>query len=57
MISENLERMGLRVIGLDLLRMGGRRAQEKIRHDQGVIGAVTLELAQKGRSAKLKLTS
>jgi len=54
---ETLERMGLRVIGLDLLRMAGSRAQEKIRHDQGVIGAIALELAQKGRRAKLKLTS
>ena len=57
MDNQNLERMGLRVIGLDLLRMAGQRSQEKIRHDQGVIGAVTLELAQKGHRAKLKLTS
>lgn len=53
----NLERMGLRVLGTDLLRMSGKRYLEKIRHDQGVIGAITLELAQCGRRAKLKLTS
>lgn len=51
---ENLERMGLRVVGTDLLRMSGVRSQEKIRHDQSVLGAVVLELAQKGRRAKLK---
>ncbi|HML16581.1 MAG TPA: uridine diphosphate-N-acetylglucosamine-binding protein YvcK [Bryobacteraceae bacterium] len=55
--TENLERMGLRVIALDLLRMAGTSGREKIRHDQGVIGAVALELAQKGQRAKLKLTS
>ena len=54
---DHLERMGLRVIGMDLVRMSGARMQEKIRHDQGVLGAVVLELAQKGRRAKLKLTS
>jgi uncharacterized cofD-like protein len=54
---ENLERMGLRVTGTDLVRMSGVRTQEKIRHDQGVLGAVVLELAQQGRRAKLKLTS
>ncbi len=52
-----LERMGLRVLGTDLLRMSGERYREKIRHDQGVIGAIALELAQSGRRAKLKLTS
>jgi uncharacterized cofD-like protein len=51
---ENLQRMGLRVIGTDLLRMSGARTQEKIRHDQGVLAAVILELAQKGERAKLK---
>ena len=54
---ENLERMGLRVVGTDLLRMSGARKQEKIRHDQSVLGAVVLELAQKGRRAKLKTTA
>lgn len=50
---ENLQRMGMRVIGTDLLRMSGARSLEKIRHDQSVLGAVVLELAQKGRRAKL----
>jgi hypothetical protein len=34
--------------------MAGARSMEKIRHDPGVLGAVVLELAQKGRRAKLK---
>jgi uncharacterized cofD-like protein len=54
---QNLKRLGLKVIGVDLVRMGGRRIDKtdpKIRHDQSVIGAVTLELAQKGRRAKGK---
>ena len=45
---ENLERMGLKVIAEDLLRMSGKRVQEKIRHDSSVIGAIAIELAQKG---------
>lgn len=55
--AENLERMGMRVIGSDLLRMAGSPAQEKIRHDQGAVAAVAIELAQEGHRAKLKLTS
>ena len=54
---QNLKRLGLKVVGVDLVRMGGRRSDKtdrKIRHDQSVIGAVTLELAQKGRRAKGK---
>ena len=51
---DNLKAMGLRVISTDLLRMGGLRANEKIRHDPGVLGAVVLELAQKGRRARLR---
>lgn len=54
---ENLKRMGVRVIGADLVRMSGARMQERIRHDQSVLGAVVLELAQKGRRARLKMTS
>jgi uncharacterized cofD-like protein len=52
---QNLKEMGLNVIGVDLVRMEGRRAKTdpKIRHDQTVVGAVTLELAQKGRRAKM----
>ena len=53
----NLERMGIRVVATDLIRMGGNKFQEKVRHDQGVIGAVALDLAQQGRRARLKLTS
>jgi uncharacterized cofD-like protein len=49
---DTLKRMGLRVISTDLLRMSGARSQEKIRHDQGVLGAVVLELAQKGRRTR-----
>jgi uncharacterized cofD-like protein len=51
---ENLERMGLKVIAADLLRMGGTRAQEKIRHDSGVLGAIAFELAEKGYKRKSK---
>jgi len=54
---ENLDKMGLEVVAADLLRMSRGRAQDKIRHDQGVIAAVVIELAQRGRRAKLKLTS
>jgi uncharacterized cofD-like protein len=49
---DNLKALGLRVISTDLLRMSGTRANEKIRHDPGVLGAVVLELAQKGRRAR-----
>jgi uncharacterized cofD-like protein len=45
----NLERMGVKIIGEDLLRSGGRRPQDvtsyKIRHDSSALGAVALELA------------
>ncbi len=51
----NLERMGIRVLGADLLRMSRYQQPEKIRHDQGAIGAVTMELAQQARCATLKL--
>jgi uncharacterized cofD-like protein len=51
---ENLERMGLKVIEADLLRMSGTRAQEKIRHDSSVIGAIAFDLARKGHKRKLK---
>jgi uncharacterized cofD-like protein len=55
--AANLERMGLRVIATDLVRMGAGQLQEKVRHDQSVTGAVAIELAQQGHRAKLKLTS
>jgi hypothetical protein len=37
--------------------MSRDRSQDKIRHDQGAIAAVVIDLAQRGRRAKLKLTS
>ncbi len=55
MTFANLERMGIKVLGADLLRMSRYQQPEKIRHDQGVIGAVTMELAQQARCATLKL--
>jgi len=51
---ENLERMGLKVIAADLLRIAGKRVPEKIRHDSSVIGAIAFELAQKGYRRKSK---
>jgi uncharacterized cofD-like protein len=51
---DNIERMGLRVLGTDLLRMSGVRAQDKIRHDQGAVGAVAIELARQGYRARSK---
>ena len=54
---ENLKRMGLTVLQTDLLRMSGRRAPEKIRHDPAVLGAVAVELAQQGRRAKSRKLS
>ena len=46
----NLERMGLKVLGEDLLRMARFRAQEKIRHDAAVLGAIVVQLAQEARA-------
>jgi uncharacterized cofD-like protein len=51
---DTLKRMGLKVVGADLVRMAGRLSDQKIRHDQSVLGAVTLDLAQKARRAKAK---
>jgi uncharacterized cofD-like protein len=51
---ENLERMGLKVIAADLLRMSGNRVPEKIRHDSSVIGAIAFDLAQKAYKRKSK---
>jgi uncharacterized cofD-like protein len=53
--TANLEALGLEVLCADLLRMSRARVGEKIRHDPGSIGAVTLELAQQGRRRKRKL--
>jgi uncharacterized cofD-like protein len=51
---DNLERMGVKVIAEDLVRLSVQRAPEKIRHDSSVIGAIAIELAQKGQKRKLK---
>ena len=41
----------------DLVRISGRRAQDKIRHDPGAISAVAIQLARQGRRAKERLAS
>jgi uncharacterized cofD-like protein len=51
---DELKRMGLNVLEVDLLRKSGLSPQEKIRHDQGTLGAVVLELAGQGRYAKIR---
>ena len=53
----NLEAMGLEIMALDLLRMRRGQSGEAVRHDPGVTAAVAVELAQRGRSRKRKLTS
>jgi uncharacterized cofD-like protein len=52
-----LERMGVKVVAVDLLRMNDRAARGKIRHDSTAIAAVAMELAQKGRRIRRKLAS
>jgi hypothetical protein len=52
-----LNAMGVKVLKADLVRMAGRRVQEKIRHDPGAIGAIAIQLAQQGRRAKERLAS
>jgi uncharacterized cofD-like protein len=54
---ETLQRMGMRVLATDLLRLSSRRVTEKIRHDSGAVAAVAIELAQQGRRARRKLAS
>ena len=49
---DNLEQMGIAVVGQDLLRTFADRPHDKIRHEPGVLGAVVLELAQQGRKAR-----
>ncbi|HVO99070.1 MAG TPA: YvcK family protein [Bryobacteraceae bacterium] len=49
---DNLEKMGLKVVEADLLRMYGNQVQEKIRHDSSVIAAIALELARKAHKRK-----
>jgi 2-phospho-L-lactate transferase/gluconeogenesis factor (CofD/UPF0052 family) len=50
----NLERLGCAVLAADLLRKSARSADPKVRHDSGVLGAVAIELAQRGRHKKRK---
>jgi uncharacterized cofD-like protein len=52
-----IEATGVRVIQADLVRLAGRRIQEKIRHDPGAISAVAIDLARQGRRAKERLAS
>jgi uncharacterized cofD-like protein len=54
---ETLAAMGLDIVATDLLRMHHVQADERIRHDTGAIAAVALELAQRGRRRRRKLTS
>jgi uncharacterized cofD-like protein len=49
-----IERMGVRVLATDLLRLSGRRVEEKIRHDSGSLAAVAIDLAREGRRRKRK---
>ena len=49
-----LQRMGMKVHAVDLLRSSGVRPHEKIRHDQAAVGEVVVELARRGRYAKIK---
>jgi hypothetical protein len=49
--------MGVKVVQEDLVRMAGRRVQEKIRHDPGAISAIAIQLARQGRRAKERLAS
>jgi uncharacterized cofD-like protein len=51
---DRLQEMGLKVLGVDLLRRTGASPRDKIRHDQGALGAVVLELAEQGHYARIK---
>jgi uncharacterized cofD-like protein len=53
--TENLSALGLEVLCTDLMRMSRAKGSEKIRHDPGAIGAVTMELAEQGRRRRRKL--
>lgn len=50
-----LDRMGINVVAVDLLRMGERGARGKIRHDSSAAAAVAIELAQKGRRLRRRI--
>jgi len=52
-----LEAMGVKMVAEDLVRIGGRRIQDKIRHDPGAISAIAIQLARQGRRAKERLAS
>ncbi|HEY7335555.1 MAG TPA: uridine diphosphate-N-acetylglucosamine-binding protein YvcK [Bryobacteraceae bacterium] len=50
-----VRQLGVRVLATDLLRMNGRRAADRIRHDSGALAGVAIDLAQQGRRRKRKL--
>jgi len=52
-----LEAMRVKVVEADMVRLAGRRVQDKIRHDPGAISAIAIELARQGRRAKERLAS
>jgi len=52
-----IEALGVKVVQADLVRLAGRRIQEKIRHDPGAISAIAIDLARQGRRAKERLAS
>jgi len=52
-----IQATGVKVIEADLVRMAGRRIQEKIRHDPGAISAIAIDLARQSRRAKERLAS
>lgn len=52
-----LKALGVNVVEADLVRLGGRRVQDKIRHDPGAISAIAIDLARQARRAKERLAS
>jgi hypothetical protein len=54
---KKIEAIGVQVIEADLVRIAGRRIQEKIRHDPGAISAIAIDLARQGRRAKERIAS
>ena len=52
-----IQATGVKVIEADLVRLAGRRVQDKIRHDPGAISAIAIDLARQGRRAKERLAS
>jgi uncharacterized cofD-like protein len=49
---ENLKRLGCEVLATDLIRMASHGTAEKIRHNPTVLGAVAMELAERGQRRK-----